>query len=74
MNRQKINSESIKHVFLNFTKGGCQWLCDEIILNETELVETSKMFYNNRINFENVLDIMFETAHEIENDMMEISL
>ena len=53
--KEGIKEDDYKYVFLNFTKGGCKWISDDIIVNNSMMTGTNKLFYNNRINFSPVL-------------------
>ena len=59
---KNISADQIKMVFLNFAEEGeCEWINDDIVVEidgDQNLVETSKMYQNNRIIFSNIHDII----------------
>ena len=63
---RKLRKEDYKYVFLNFSNGDLNWICEDIVINNAFMAESSEMYYSNRINFEKVLDSIFEMMSEDE--------
>ena len=59
---QNLPKKDYEHIFLNFTNGGCQWISEDIVLNNMCIIDTTKVFYNNRINLIDVYDEIEESS------------
>lgn len=60
-----ITEQDLEYVFLNFTNGGCTWICDEIVLNQGALVDSSAVFQGNRIKLAGLLGQIKETSEQV---------
>ena len=50
------------------------WICDDIVItvnHSIEMVETSTMYYNNRINFHKLFELL-NNGHDQTSDTMKI--
>lgn len=71
-----ITEADYKYIFLNFTNGGCKWICDDLIINQSMMIGTNTMFFNNRINFSPILKELLEITPKNEEGKhnMEVSI
>ena len=60
-----VTEQDLEHVFLNFTNGGCTWICDEIVLNQGALLDSSAVFKGNRIRFAGLLGQIQDTSEVV---------